>query len=34
MFKVPLQSVTMNDPIYFVGHCDLYFMILIRQFTL
>ena len=27
IFKIPLQSDTMNDLIYFVGHCDPYFMV-------
>ena len=27
MFRIPLQSDTMNDLIHFVGDCDLYFML-------
>ena len=35
VFKIPLQSDTMNDLIHFVGQCDLNFMVpLICQFSL
>ena len=35
IFKMPLQSDTMNDLIQSVGHCDIFFMVpLVYHFTL
>ena len=27
IFKIPLQSDTLNDLVHFIGRCDLYFMV-------